>query len=260
MPMRESLACEYSHGNGMPENIPGWYAAACHILKDGDTWIDGGCAEAHNTVAVRDHLRDTHHINVSVIGIDLIPTERLFRFLLRPEYTGAMDYDTMMEAAVRSRAALDSFMVGDIRDAEIPENSADVVTCFHLGGGPDNDRGAQARLAGLLREGGSAVFSVHRQNRAADIVHGNTRLDSMLRRHLLSGPLLPVRERWHAFCSRRRLDISVYGLLRPIVNRWRPLRHALRCVEIRVMTKAEALEHATACGPRCMHGRLVDFH
>ena len=262
------LACDCTIGRGLPRVERGYgryrmgrgYAAACRILRNGDTWVDGGCAEAHDAVAVRDHLRDAHGISVGVTGIDMIPTERLFRALLRPEYAGVMDHGAMTEAAVRSRGALDRFIVCDIRDADVPEGCADVVTCFHLGSGRDSERAAHVRLAGFLGEGGAAVFSVHRPNRAADIMHGNTRLNGMLRRRLLSGPLSPARDRWHVFCSTHGLNISVYGFLRPALDRWRPLRRALRTIEIRVMIKAEALEHAAGCDPPCAHGEMVDFY
>ena len=161
------MGCECSVGSGLPKVERGYgttemrqgYAAACHVLRDGDIWVDGGCAEAHDAVAVRDHLRDAHDISVSVTGIDMIPTERLFRALLRPGYAGVMDHGAMTEAAVRSRGALDRFIVGYIHEADIPAGSVDVVTCLHLGCGRAAELAAYVRLAGFLREGGAAVVS-----------------------------------------------------------------------------------------------------
>lgn len=161
------LSCDCTPERGLPKAERGYgryrmgrgYAAACRILRDGDMWVDGGCGEAHDAVAVRDHLRDAHGISVSVTGIDMIPTERLFRALLRPGYAGVLDHGTMTEAAVRSRGALDRFIVGYIHEADIPDGSVDVVTCLHLGCGRAAELAAYVRLAGFLREGGAAVVS-----------------------------------------------------------------------------------------------------
>lgn len=231
------MSCDCTHKTGMPESIRRGYAAACRMLKAGDTLIDGGCADGTKALTVRDHLRGAHHIDISVIGIDNRSTDEMHDWLRSPEYDGPEDYDAETDAAVRSRAALDRFVLSDIHEADIPNGSADVVTCFYLGCGKDTERITHAKLAGFLKDGGTAVFSVSRPSSVADTL----------------------------------LGLKLLGwLTHSLKDRYRRVRRALRTTEIRVMTKAEALKHAQACGApagarkrfvcfRCTHGIMVDY-
>lgn len=221
------MTCDCTHETGLPEAIRRGYGAACHILREGDTLVDGGCADGIKALAVRDHLRNVHGIKVTVIGIDNRPTGEMHDWLRSPEYDGSEDYDAETDATAKSRAALDRFVCAGMHEADIPEGSADVVTCISLGGSNDAERAAHAALAGFLKDGGTAVLSVRRPSRVADALYGYKLVNR-----------LAV---WLTF----RHDC---------------VRRALRGTEVRVMTKAEALEHAGGCGSRCAHGRMVDYY
>lgn len=252
------MSCACTPGDGMPEGISEGYAAACHVLRDGDSWIDGGCNSGRSALAVQDHLRDAHRINVTVIGIDTVPTGEMYNWMLRPDYDGGLDHHAMTEAAAKSRAALDRFIQGDICEVSLPEGSADVVTCFSLGGGPDSDRAAHAALAGFLKDGGTAVFGVDRPSAPADALRGHTRPNEWIARRLCGGSLRPVGAWCDAHLRRRR--ITPHALLWRAAFRWPRLRKAMRRIDVKVMTKSEALKHAAACGPQCAHGEMVDFY
>ena len=251
------MTCACSPVDGMP-NVSEGYAAACRVLRDGDTWVDGGCHNGSSMLMVRDHLRDAHQINVTVIGIDKVPTDFVRDWLLSQEHSGGLNHAAMAEATAKSRAALDRFIPGDIREVSLPEGFADAVTCFSLGGGPEHDRAAHTALAGFLKDGGTAVFGVDRPSALADALRGHTRPNEWLARRLHDGPLRPAGAWCDAHLRRRR--ITPHSLLWRAAFKWPRLRKAMRRIDVRVMTRSEALEHAAACGPQCAHGEMVDFY
>lgn len=260
----------------LPEqHSPSWrfwrhrgYAAACHMLRDGDTVIDGGCDDGHHILAMRGHVRNAHGVRIKAVGIDVCPTEKAFRYVtkqrdpavraerlanivsaLDPGYGGVTDADGLVELMARRRAELDEFVCAGIQEVDWMDSTADVVMCFGVHYAPpfgDCCRPeALLRLSGMLKTDGVAVLDVHRRSVVGGAARRVPRIHRMLR-----GPLRD----WYVMARHALLD------------KCKMLRYALRESEVKTMSKSELADHARLCvdrgeseGNGCKHGAVVDF-
>lgn len=215
---------------GCAGDIPVGYDVACGVLKDGQTVIDGGCANGSGIISTKEHLA-ARGIQVKVIGIDRYSPEEMYGDEYY-EQNPAEQHQRIRDAkANHAKMEFVHGVIDEVRDLE-----ADVVTCFGLACETSQRQAALRRLAGFLKPDGVMVLGVYH-------VGFRCRMLDHVKFDILERPFSRLRQ-W--VLGRRRL------------------RRFFACIEIKVMTKAEAAEHAETCAGRhftegfgCGHGRVA---